>query len=115
MASINNSTAVDLTVGEDLNGDVYELLIINASGRVVKPTATTGVADEVVVGVLAEDPGRTTVDGTDSVPVALIDAGGILACKAGGTITAGDILIPDATSGRAASAVRTRATWRTQK
>lgn len=103
MASTQNGKAVNLIAGEDLRGDFGEILIINASGQVVKPTATTGVADEVVVGVLAEDPDSANTTLGENVPVALIGAGGVLKVKAGGVITSGDIIIPDATTGRAAS------------
>lgn len=98
MASSTSSTAVDLTVGEDLNGDVYEALTVNTSGQVVKTTA----ASDVIVGFVAEDPGTTTTAGEDTVPVALIGAGGILKAKAGATITAGQLIIPDSTAGRVA-------------
>lgn len=96
MSSYNSTRAVDLTVGEDLNGDVYEALTIDSDGRVVKASATS----DVIIGVLAEDPGRTTVDGVDTVPVDLIGAGGIGQIKAQAAIDAGDFLIPTATAGR---------------
>lgn len=104
MASTQNVKAVNLIAGEDLNGDFAEILILNASGQVVKPTATTGVVDEVPIGILAEDPGRVTVAGVDSVPVVLLGGGGVMKVKAGGVITSGDIVTVDATSGRVASA-----------
>jgi hypothetical protein len=63
-------------------------------GKVIKATAVTNT----VIGILAENP-RTdlTTDGL-SVPVVLLQ--GKVAVKAGGAVTAGDLIVPDATAGR---------------
>lgn len=98
MASTQKGIAVNLVAGEDLNGDFAEVVAVNSSGRVIKTTAAT----DVIVGVVAEDPGRTTVDGEDRVPIALIGGGGVLKMKAGATINAGDIIVPDTDAGRVA-------------
>ena len=95
MATTQCEVVVSMVCGENLSGDQYELLTINSSGQVVKQT-TVG---DFIIGVLAEDPG-TTMAG-DRVAVALIGGGGILKCKAGDAITAGQVLICDATDGRA--------------
>ena len=100
MSSENAAKTIDIVVGEDLNGDVYEALTIDSDGRVIKATAAT----DVIVGFLAEDPGRTTVDGTDSVPVALVGGGGRVKVKAQAAITAGYLIIPTTTAGRVAGA-----------
>ena len=89
MASTQAGKAVNMIAGEDLNGDLYEALTVNASGQVVKVTAAT----DVIVGFLAEDPGRTTAAGTDTVPVAIVGGGGVLNAKAGAAITAGQIVV----------------------
>lgn len=86
------SKNVSMTAGEDLSGDVAESLKVNGSGQVVK---TTGATD-VIVGVLAEEPADSAV-GT-SVQVTPIGAGGIIGMKAGGAITAGQLIVPDATT-----------------
>ena len=99
MATTQCEVVVSLPCGENLSGDQYELLVINSSGQVVKQSTP---ASDVVIGVLAEDPGTTTAG--DRVAVALISGGGVLKCKSGDAITAGQLLIPDATDGRATGA-----------
>ena len=97
MASSQSTVAVNMIAGEDLRGDVYELLKIEDDsnvGKVIKVTATT----DSPVGILAEDPDSVaTTDGV-TVPVVLLQ--GIVKVKAGGAVTAGQLLIPDATAGR---------------
>ena len=97
MASSQSTVAVNMIAGEDLRGDVYELLKLendSAVGKVIKVTATT----DSPVGILAEDPDSVaTTDGV-TVPVVLLQ--GIVKIKAGGAVTAGQLLIPDATAGR---------------
>jgi len=95
MAGTQNTKTVNLVVGEDLNGDFAQALTIDSDGRVIKASAATSV----IVGFLAEDPGRTTVDGVDSVPVTLIGGGGVGKAVAVGAITAGNIIIPTTTAG----------------
>ncbi|MEE8609005.1 MAG: hypothetical protein V3S55_15480 [Nitrospiraceae bacterium] len=97
MASAQSTVAVNMIAGEDLRGDLFEILQVEDDGgigKVIKATAVT----QVVVGVLAEEP-RTdiTTDG-ETVPVALLQ--GIVKLKAGGTVTAGDLVVPDSTPGR---------------
>lgn len=87
MSTYENVKVVNLVAGENLDGDLYEALTIDSDGRVVKTTAATNV----IVGVLAEDPGRTTVDGVDTVPVALLQ--GIILVKAGASFNAGTIVV----------------------
>ncbi len=99
MASFESARAVNMIAGEDLRSDVYELLQIeddSGVGKVIKATAVT----QVVVGILGENP-RTdlTTDGL-SVPVVMLE--GIVKVKAGGTVTAGDVVVVDGgTPGRA--------------
>ena len=89
MSTFKNACVVNLPAGEDLEGDLYEILQINTSGQVVKATAAT----DIVVGVLAEDPKRTTAAG-DMVAVMLIAAGGVGLVKVASSVAAGDLLIP---------------------
>lgn len=98
MSNTQAAFAVNLVVGEDLNGDYGEVLALNTVGQVIKASTATSA----IIGVLAEDPKRTTTAGVDSVPVALIGKGGVLRMKAGAAITAGQVIVPDATSGRVA-------------
>ena len=96
MATFQGCTIISMVCGQNMNGDQYELLHINSSGQVIKQTA----AGQFIVGILAEDPGTTSAG--DRVAVAVIGGGGIMKCKAGGAITAGQILVNDTTDGRAA-------------
>ena len=94
MANYQAVKVVSLPAGEDLTGDFAEIVKLNASGQVVKVTAVT----DVTIGVLSESaPSSDTGQG---VPVALIGGGGILKVKAGGAITAGQLIIPHGTDGR---------------
>ena len=84
MASHDGVKTVTLTAGAALvNGTVLK---VSAARTVIITAATT----DVVVGVCAE----SVASGSD-VPVALLQ--GIVEVKAGGTIAAGNICIPDAT------------------
>ena len=96
MGITENVKMVSLPQGESLRGDFGEVLTINGDGRVVKTSAVT----DVIVGVLCEEPTVATVG--VHVPVALIGAGGIIKAKAGSAISAGDLIVPDATNGRVA-------------
>lgn len=83
-----NAKAINMIAGEDLRGDLYEALTIEndgGKGKVIKATAV----NQVIVGVLGEEP-RTdkTTDG-ENVPVVLLD--GIIKVKAGGNVTAGNL------------------------
>lgn len=94
MAGAQNTKAVNLIAGEDLRGDVYQLLKIendNGVGKVVKTTAAT----DTPVGILAEDPRTDATTDGENVPVVLISAGGVALVTAGGTITAGQLLVAD--------------------
>lgn len=97
--SYESTKAVTLIAGEDLRGDVYELLTIESDGGLGKVVKATAVTD-TVVGVLAEEPRKdVTTDGI-GVPVTLLT--GIVMAKAGAAISAGNIIVPDVTAGRAA-------------
>lgn len=97
MASAQAPKVVNILAGEDLRGDLFELLQIEDDGGVGKVIKVTGVTN-IAVGVLAEDPdGAATTDG-EMVPVALLN--GIIKMKAGGTVTAGDVVVSDTTAGR---------------
>lgn len=97
MANYQSAQTLSLVCGEDLSGDQYEALTINTSGRVIKATSTTAV----IIGILAENPG-TTVAGETRVAVNPINNAPVLKGKAGAAITAGQVLIRDATTGRLA-------------
>ena len=94
MASYQSCKVVSLPAGEDLTGDFAEALTVNSSGQVIKTTAATNH----IVGALAENPAVSTTG--VAVPVAIIGGGGILKIKAGGAITAGQLVVPSATAGR---------------
>ena len=96
MGSTEAIKLVSLPQGESLVGDFAEALKLNGSGQVVKQTAVT----DAVIGILAEEPSVATVG--VHVSVFIIGGGGIGKVKAGAAITAGQLLIPDATDGRAA-------------
>ena len=96
MANYQSCKTVSLPAGEDLTGDFAEVLTINSSGQVIKTSSATGV----IVGALAEEPSTTTTG--VAVSVAVIGGGGVLKMKAGATITAGQLIVPDATVGRVA-------------
>lgn len=99
MATYEGGKIVTLIAGEDLRSDLYEILKVENDSNVGKVIKATGVTD-TVVGVLAENPysGEST-DGK-SVSVALLQ--GIVKMKAGASITAGQIIVPDTTAGRVA-------------
>lgn len=103
MSSSTSVKCVTLPAGEVLAGDLYELVKIEDDagvGKVIKTTAATDTAVGVVYESMDDQSGA---DG-EPVTVALIAAGGIGEVKAGGAITAGDIVVPDAAvAGRAAS------------
>ncbi len=99
MASVQATKAVNMIAGEDLRGDVFEILQIEDDSNVGKVIKATAVAN-TVIGILAEDPdGTATTDG-ETVPVVLLQ--GIVKVKAGATITAGQLIVPDTTAGRVA-------------
>jgi len=99
MASYESTTAVNLIAGQDLRGGVYEILQIENDGDVGKVIRATAVTN-TVIGILGEEP-RTdaTTDGL-TVPVVLLQ--GRVMVKAGAAITAGQLIVPDATAGRVA-------------
>lgn len=104
MSTTQGVMLASLPAGENLNDQLYEALTLNASGQVVRADAVK----EVVVGVLAANPGRTTAAG-DMVSVMLIGQGGIGLVKANAAITRGHILIPTTTAGRVAGVANTDA------
>lgn len=99
MASYEAARAVNLIAGEDLRSDVYEILKIEDDGNVGKVIKATGVTD-TVVGILAENPRSDASTDGETVPVALLE--GVVKVKAGATITAGQLIVPDVTAGRVA-------------
>lgn len=99
MASFQSTVAVNMIAGEDLRGDIFEILQIEDDSNVGKVIKATAVAN-TVIGILAEDPdSEATTDGV-TVPVILLQ--GIVKVKAGATITAGQLIVPDTTAGRVA-------------
>lgn len=99
MAAYESVTIVNLIAGEDLRGDVYELLYVendSGVGKVIKTTAVT----QTPIGVLAENPSADASTDGVTVPVALLQ--GVVLMKAGAAITAGYIVVPDTTTGRVA-------------
>lgn len=97
MSSYESAKAVTLTAGEDLRGDLYELLQFENDGGVAKVIKTTAVAN-TAIGILAEEP-RTDVS-TDGLGVTVMLLDGIVPMKAGGSVTAGQLIVPDTDAGR---------------
>ena len=99
MASAQSNIVVNIIAGEDLQGDLHELLQVEDDGGVGKVIKATAVTD-LVIGVLAENPDG--VEATDGLMVPVMLLQGIVKMKAGGVVTAGDVVIVDAgTPGRA--------------
>ncbi len=99
MATTNATVAVTLIAGEDLRGDLFGILQFEDDSGVAKVIKATAVTN-TVIGILAEEPATdVTTDGI-GVPVLLLQ--GIVKVKAGATITAGDLIVPDVTPGRVA-------------
>lgn len=99
MASVQSTKAVNLIAGEDLRGDLFEILQVEDDGgigKVIKATAVT----QTVIGVLAEEPRTDVTSDGESVPVVMLQ--GIVKVKAGATVTAGQLIVPDTTPGRVA-------------
>ena len=88
-------TTITLPQGEDLTDDIGSLLTLNSSAQVVK---TANVTDPVVA-VLAENPSSATVG--EGVSVVLVGCGGVVPVKAGAAITAGQVIVPHSTDGKA--------------
>lgn len=101
MAASQANKVVNLIAGEDLRSDLYEVLAIEDDsdvGKVVKATAL----NQVIVGVLAENPNADASTDGETVAVTLLE--GVIKVKAGATITAGDLVVVDTgTAGRVAS------------
>lgn len=105
MSSSQNTKAVNLIAGEDLRiataGGLYSLLQIEDDSDVGKVIKTTGVT-ETPIGILAEEPRSDATTDGEAVSVVLISAGGVGKLRAGATITAGQLIVPDTTAGRVA-------------
>lgn len=97
MASSQATKAVNLIAGEDLRGDIYEILQVEDDADVGKVIKATGVTN-TVIGVLGEEPRTDVTTDGETVPVVLLE--GVVKVKAGGTVTAGDLIVPDVTAGR---------------
>lgn len=95
--SYESVTTVNMIAGEDLRGDVFELLTVENDGGIAKVVKTTGPT-QTAIGVLAENPrSDASTDGL-GVPVTLLS--GKTMMKAGGNITAGQLLVADTDAGR---------------
>jgi hypothetical protein len=99
MASYQNVKAVNLIAGQDLRGDLYELLSFENDNGVAKVIKTTGPT-VAAIGILAEEPNPAVSTDGLTVPVVLLAAGGVAKVKAGGDITAGQLLVADTDAGR---------------
>ena len=100
MASFEAAKAVNLIAGEDLRGDLHEVLKIEDDANVGKVIKATGLTD-TIVGILGEEPRTDATTDGETVPVVLLE--GIVKVKAGATITAGQLVTVDAgTPGRVA-------------
>lgn len=99
MASTQNVKTVNLIAGEDLRDGFALMLTLENDSGVAKVIKTTDPL-ESPVGILAENPqSDISTDGL-GVPVALFGGGGVLKVTAGGTITAGQLLVADTDAGR---------------
>lgn len=101
MASSQAARAVNLIAGEDLRGDLFELLQFEDDANVAKVIKTTGVLN-AAIGVLAEEPRTDATTDGEIVPVVMLGSGGVVKMKAGATITAGQLVVADSTAGRVA-------------
>jgi len=99
--SYESTRAVTLIAGEDLRSDIYELLQFENDGGVAKVIKTTAVTD-TPIGILAENPRSDVTTDGEAVAVVMIGAVGRAMLKAGATITAGQLIVPDTTAGRVA-------------
>lgn len=98
--SYESTRAVTLIAGEDLRGDVFELLQFENDGGTAKVIKTTAVTD-TAIGILAEGPDSAATTDGQAVSVVMIAGGGRAMVKAGGNITAGQLVVADAvTPGR---------------
>ncbi len=99
MATTESTINVNLIAGEDLRGDLHSILQIEDDagvGKVIKATAVTNST----IGILAEEPDSAAT--TDGSAVSVMVLQGIVTVLAGATITAGQLIVPDATAGRVA-------------
>ncbi len=97
MATQVNVITISMIAGEDLRGDQFEILQVEddgGDGRVIKATAVANT----VIGVLNNEPDAAATTDGSVVSVALLS--GIVKVKSGGTVTAGDLVVPDTTTGR---------------
>ena len=99
MASSQATKAVNLIAGQDLRGDLHELLQFENDSDVAKVIKTTAVTNSPI-GVLAEEPRTDATTDGETVPVVMLQ--GIVKMKAGATITAGQLVVPDTDAGRVA-------------
>jgi hypothetical protein len=99
MASYQAAKVVSLIAGESLASDIYEIVQFENDGGVAKVIKATAVTN-TVIGVVAENLDATSGADGETVPIALLT--GILKMKAGATITAGQLIVPDTTAGRVA-------------
>ncbi|UFK26763.1 hypothetical protein [Roseobacter phage RDJL6] len=99
--SYESTRAVTLIAGEDLRGDVFELLQFENDGGTAKVIKATAVTD-TAIGILAEEPDAAATTDGQAVSVVMLAGGGRAMVKAGANITAGQLVVADATAGRVA-------------
>lgn len=97
MASTQSTKAVNLIAGEDLRGDFAELLTMENDSDVAKVIKTT-LPTQTPVGILGENPNPDISTDGLTVPVVLLQ--GVVKVKAGGSVTAGQLLVADTDAGR---------------
>lgn len=98
---------ISLPRGASLLGDYGEVVKLNTSGQVV----LTAAATDTPIGIVAESAtaavsgvGKTTPEVGSPVSIVDLEGGGIAMVKAGAAITAGQLVVLDATGGRVAGA-----------
>lgn len=92
MATYGSTTTISLVPGEDLTEALNCVVTVDTDGNVVKPTDALAP----IVGVVAMNADRAT--GATAIPVTLLK--GIITLKAGGAISAGDLLVAEAATGK---------------
>jgi len=98
MASFESIKAVTMIADSSiLTGDLYRVVKITGVDTVGRAVLAT----DTPLGILAENPAPSGAAGAaqnpilQGLPVVMIDSGGRMKVKAGGTVTAGQLLIVD--------------------
>lgn len=102
MANNVATEAISLLPGEDLTDALYCVVTINSSGQAILPTADT----QPIVGYVGMN--ADLASGSAAIPVTMLK--GKVTLKAGGNITAGQLLVAEANSGKVLGVANVAAT-----